>query len=370
MIDTIIINIPKKKMRKLKPEKWDMVASGSAYKKFVKNPTREQKDDNEKYYPRLTGINRGYSEPMVKIEFSVPKLIFLNNLDELAEKDFKRVVDTLHDRLIEMDVFIEKKDLIHSEVSSIHFGKNIVLKEYSSNYVISQLEKVNLNKQMDLTKIRFMNSGESLQGYSNSNSFVFYDKISDLNKDKKRAIDKDQTAYQKNLFEPLKQVKNRLEVLRFEVRLSHKRKMKTLFKKVGFEQKNYTFQEVFSEELAVKVLADYWQSKIDDNRYVLFTLNEPAEKILSRIATVRPKAKAKTLITLSGLIYLAKNTSGGLREIRKVISRRVNDRTWYRLVSDLKAISNDLRGMSELDWYTEVSEQIINYKPYKITKNS
>lgn len=369
MIDTVILNLQKRYMKKLNSENWDLNSSRAGYRKFTKNPTNEQKKDIKKYYPRLTGIKRGYSESMIKIEFSVPKLIFLNNLDELENNDFKKVIDILHKRLIEMNVFIEKKILETSIISKVDFGKNLILKEYSSNHIISQLEKINLNKQMDLTKTRFMNSGESLQGYAISNSFVFYDKIADLNKDKKRAIDKDQTQYQKSLFDEIEQTSIQNEILRFEVRLSNKRKMKSVFKKLGFEKKEYSFKDIFSEDLATKVLTDYWNTKIDNNRYVLFTLNEPAEKLLRMLAIARPKAKAKTLIYLSGLIYLVKNTNGGLREIRKVITSRTNDRTWYRLVSDLKSISNDLDGMSELDWYKSMSNQIKNYKPYKITKN-
>ena len=301
----------------------------------------------------------------VNIEFSIPKLIFLNNLDELSEKDFEKVIKTLHERLKEMEIFVEKQRLKTAEVSAIHFGKNIILKDYSANYIISELEKININKHFDLTKTRFMNSGESLQYYTASNSITFYDKKSDLNKDEKRAIDRDQTEYQKSLFNLLDE---KQDILRFEVRLSQKRKMKSIFKKIGFKQKQYLFREVFSEDLAVKVMMDYWNSTIDKNKYVLFTLNEPAEKVLKQISVIRPKAKAKTLIYLSGLIYLIKGTKGGLREIRKVINSRTDDRTWYRMVKDLREISKDLEGMSEFDWYKDIVNQIKNYKKYKVSK--
>ena len=115
MIDTVIINIPKNHITKLSDERWDMIFRSGSFGKFVKNPTKLQKEDKEKYYPRITGIKRAYQE-FVKIEFSVPKLIFLNNLDELENKDFNLVIDTLHERLKEMDVFIEKQRLKVAEV--------------------------------------------------------------------------------------------------------------------------------------------------------------------------------------------------------------------------------------------------------------
>ena len=128
----------------------------SGFSVFINNATKEQKEDKTKYYPRVAGIKQGYKK-IVKIEFSVPKLIFLNNLDELEEKDFDEVINTLHERLKEMNVYIEKKRLRVAEVSAIHFGKNIILKDgYTPSYVISELEKININKHFDVTKTRFM----------------------------------------------------------------------------------------------------------------------------------------------------------------------------------------------------------------------
>lgn len=363
MIDTIIINIPRSKARMLSGEHWDLVAKQDFYSKFARNPTKRQKESG-KYYPRLTGVQRAGSESIVKIEFSIPKLLYLNNLDELEEKDFKEVIHTLHERLKDMNLLIFEKDLVNADVSAVHYSKNIVLTSgYTAKHIISELQKINLNKMNDLTKTRFMNSGESLQGYSISNSFVFYDKISDLKKDEKRAVDRDQNPYQRSLFSSLKDE----EILRFEVRLSQKRKLNTLFKQYGFKT-NPTFQEAFSLEKALKVMTEYWNEKIDKNKYVLFTYSENSESLLKKISIARPKSRPQTLLSLLGLVSFVKDNKGGLRELRTILTARITDRAWYSIVKNLKSISKDLESLSELDWYQEVSKQIKDYKPYKTKK--
>lgn len=361
MIDTVVLNLPKSKVRMLSDQNWDLIARRDFYSKFINNPNKEQKESGN-YYPRLTGIQRAGSESVVKLEFSVPKIIYSNNLDEVTEDDFEQIVSNLHERLKEMNVLIQKKDLRESGVSAVHYSKNIVIKSgYTAKHIISELQKINLNKLNDLTKTRFMNSGESLQGYSISNSFVFYDKISDLQKDEKRAIDREQNPYQRSLFSSLKDE----EILRFEVRLSQKRKLNTLFKQYGFKT-NPTFQEAFSLEKALKVMTEYWNEKIDKNKYVLFTYSENTESLLKKISIARPKSRPQTLLSLLGLVSFVKDNKGGLRELRTILTARITDRAWYSIIKNLKTISKDLESLSELDWYQEVSKQIKDYKPYKI----
>lgn len=101
-------------------------------------------------------------------------------------------------------------------------------KPYTSSFAIRELSKINLNQKFDLEEIYFRNDGEELQLYSNRHSLFFYDKINDLNKPTKRAIDKDQMKQQNDLFEYVKREKRNLEVLKMEVRLSHKDKMKEI----------------------------------------------------------------------------------------------------------------------------------------------
>ncbi len=268
MIDTVILTIPKEKLVPIASEvNWELQSQTKAYTKFVKNPTPSQLASGS-YFPRLTGYNRGGVAPTLKIEFSAPKLLYKNNLDELENSDFEKVVEVLRARLKTMGLQVFTHDIENATVAAVHYSKNIEINDgYTAQYVIGELSKINLNKRFDLTRVRYMNNGQSICAYSKAHSFVIYDKIADLQKGQKRAIDKDQTQYQPNLFDGLK---GSQEILRLEVRLSEKRKMNALFKQFGFKE-NPTFKDVFLSARSKKVVGHYWDTMIAGESLVLFT---------------------------------------------------------------------------------------------------
>src|SRR3989338_10173910 len=100
MIDTVCLLIPKDKMTYLLGiSSWELYSKTDEYAKYVRNPSKAEKETG-KYFPRLTGYKRRFSEDAnVRIEFSAPKLLYLNNLDELKENDFPNVIETLQERL-------------------------------------------------------------------------------------------------------------------------------------------------------------------------------------------------------------------------------------------------------------------------------
>src|SRR3990167_6292545 len=93
MIDTVILSLPKTKIITLDlttsgVRPWDLQARTQVYDKFVKNPSPRDKQTG-RYFPRLTGYRRKNRklewESTLKIEFSAPKLLYQNNLDELTD---------------------------------------------------------------------------------------------------------------------------------------------------------------------------------------------------------------------------------------------------------------------------------------------
>jgi hypothetical protein len=109
----------------------------------------------------LSGYKRKgfYADDAVRIEFSVPKIIFSNNLQELGDTDFENVIDTLSKRLITLGVRIETDVLRNASVSTVHFAKNIELSNgYTSRMLIGEMQKVNISKQLDISRAKFTNS--------------------------------------------------------------------------------------------------------------------------------------------------------------------------------------------------------------------
>ena len=366
MIDTICLLIPKDKTsRVVGASKWDLNSSADQYERFVRNPSKEEKETGN-YYPRLTGYSRRFSQDAnIRIEFSVPKLLYLNNLDELEDKDFSKVIEVLQERLREMGLIVSKSVLENASVSSVHFSKNILLQDgYTASHLISEMNKVNLTKTFDFAKTRFINDGESLYAHVTSHQFVIYDKIADLDKENKRAIDKDQTLYQRSLFAGFIKENLPQEIIRFEVRLSQKQKMNKVLEDLGY-QKNPNFKQVFSTEMSKKVVNDYWRKLIKERSLGIFSLSISIKDMLQILFLADKKLKPAKAIYFIGLFMLAKDENG-IRQLRTILSKRSKKETWYRIVKDLRQSSEIITKNKIRDWVTQIDKALEDYKPYKV----
>ena len=101
MLDTVILEIENATSfivdySKFKTTK-EKISNPMSFYKWPNNPTTEDKKRGI-YKPRLTLIKRGHKF-YLKIEFSVPKLLFGNNLDEISESDFTEVINILQKKL-------------------------------------------------------------------------------------------------------------------------------------------------------------------------------------------------------------------------------------------------------------------------------
>ena len=367
MIDTICLLIPKANMSYPSGiATWNLYSKTEFYEKYVRNPSKTEKETG-KYFPRLTGYRRGFSEDTVRIEFSAPKLLYLNNLDELEESDFSELIEVLQKRLKTMGVRVFKVVLQNASVSSVHFSKNILLKNgYTATHLISEINKIDLRKSFDFAKTRYINNGESLYAHTTAHQLIIYDKIADLNKGKKRAIDKSQTTYQRSLFEKLDKKEKTQEIIRFEVRINHKQKLNKLLQNLGYE-KNPTFKQIFNTKISQKMMNNYWEKIIKERNLGIFSISLSAKDILQTLFLADKKLKPKQAIYLFGLFMLAKDENG-IRQLRTIISKRSQDRTWYRIAKDLKQSSQLITKNRLKDWVLQIDEELKNYKPYKIKK--
>src|SRR3989344_3620700 len=367
MIDTVILQIPQGKYLILKPERFQPNAEalkqpGNYLIKYVNNPTAQDKRTKH-YRPRLTLMKRmtknGQTEQPLKIEFSIPKLLYGNNLDETAEVEFPELIKKLATELREIGVGVLSELLINAKVSAVHYSKNLELPyPYTCSSVLKDLAKVNVPKRLDLTPIKFTN-GEALQYSTASHSLVFYDKIQDLTKPDKRATDKHQNYVQRSLFEPLSD--SHLEILRMEVRLSKKQKLNSLFGKLGFPI-NPTLRDVIQNKTAKTVIEHYWREFVAEHNLFIFDTHTSPHQILQDILASEPKIKPKQAIYLTGLKTLAQDEAG-IRKLRQALSPKSSDRTWMRLAKGLRTLNRSPTQYH--DWVKQIITQIDEFKPYK-----
>lgn len=316
------------------------------------------------YKPRLTvtkRINRdGNFEIPLKIEFSIPKLLYGNNFDELTDADFPAIIQKLKAVLKEMGVYLFEKNLINAPVSSVHYSKNIALTDYTTPYTyLEQLTKLNINKRLDTNRTDFRNEGHSFKYRANSFEIVFYDKIKDLQQarvSEKRAEEKDNTL-QLNLFDKLTQRKP-LEVLRVEIRLNKRQKISQILKKIDREVEP-TFTNIFSQDTAKKVLLHYI-SEIEDAYPPLLTYQyDSPKKFFERLLVANPRLKPTQALELMGFRMLLEEI--GVREYRQM-TKRHGSYYWYSLNQKMKKLNYT----DEISVFSLLKKQITDFEPMKL----
>jgi len=306
----------------------------------IYNPNKQQKAEYG-YLPRITefkAVREGGYSNFLKIEFSIPKLIYGNNFDEVEEKDFDEICNQLQNKLSSMYINIPNIDSItNADVSTIHYSKNIILTDYTTPYMyLEKLKKCNIRKSFDINNTDYRNEGHAFKFHSNSFEIVFYDKLKDLEKSKiseKKSIEKDNYT-QLNLFSENTQ-KTPFEVLRIEVRIGDRTKLKQILKKYGFENKERTFSEMFSKEISKKILLE--TIKDCEETYPQVIENEQTMKDLAINLLINEPNLSHTQFMkyLSGIALIQEV---GIREFRE-ITEKFGKNQWYRFNKDFKKIN-------------------------------
>jgi hypothetical protein len=285
MMDTIVLTLPSgykiTNYNAFTPSAKDLFVppfrnwGGRKVLKSIQNPQRK---DNV-YKPKLTiskAVGQG-SYPILRVELSLPKLIFANNLQELTDTDFNMVLAALKNTLENMGVSVDIETLANARVSAVHFSKNIILeKGILCSVVLRELAKSDVNSRLDLSLTKYRNDGEAITYHANTYEVCFYDKIRDVNKanlSPKRAIDRQRG----NIAEDSK-FSNK-EILRMEVRLNKTKIIKEVFKKSGYS-KALIFKEVFSEDISKAVLTHFWDILVK-NTPVKISANNTAGEIFN-----------------------------------------------------------------------------------------
>jgi hypothetical protein len=357
MIDSVIIIAPEASYKITKPDFFNPNSNKLYEYGFVAISFKNNFKTAGKYYPRLTITPRSAGKGLgtiknLRIEFSVTKLVYGNNLQELSVLYEEFVYKNLYIRLLEMGVELLSGPA-NFEVSGFDTSKNIFLsKGYFSFQIIQELNKCTLDRRLDLDNKQYNeNTGTTLQFYSKAHSFVIYDKVADLNKPNKRAVNKDQNHLQKNLFKEYSESKKQ-EIIRFEVRIRNKVKMKQVLAKFGYKVDTLYFKDLFNELLWKRVLNYYWQGLIVDKNKFLFSKINQTDLLIDRIVLNYPEIKLSEVFKLIGINTIAKEK--GLAELRKIYEKKLNGNNWSRFSKDFQTLNQITDIQDCFGWFEEV----------------
>jgi hypothetical protein len=353
MLDTIVLTLDQQQFEVREPERFTPSAQGllvppyyrlgaRGYISCFQNPTRADLDAG-RYLPRLTLSKRqaraGFAVTL-RVEFSAPKLVFGNNFDELRSRDFERVLGTLHRSLVEMGIRITEDTLRAARVSAIHYSKNIAFTDFTTcSMVMSELERIDLNRRLDLWRTDYRNEGHVIRYHANSFEITFYDKLKDLQQarlSEKRAVESDY-GRQADLFANRNSFPKQLEVLRMEVRLGTRAKIMGVMGKIGADLEP-TFAALFDASVAKDVLLIFW-SEIRKQTVLLGQIQaQRPEDLLAALAeSAAGTARAGRLLQQLGCLILV--GSVGFRGARAALGWHCGARSWQRYKKELQSLS-------------------------------
>ncbi len=263
------------------------------------------------------------------IEFSIPKLLFGNNFEEISVNDFETVFNVLQNNLRSLNIHISLENLRKSKVVAIHYSKNIELENTSSNFIINLLSNINVSKIIDVSKTDYKNDGMSIRFHTNYYELTFYDKIADLKQSKiseKRAIEKDNVLQQNLLSNPIFRMK---EVLRIELRLNNRKKIKSILEKCSLDVENITFEKMLDIKISKSMLNYFWELFVLKSLPTLCLLE--SETLTLQEKMINAGIKPTVRFTLLGIIEHVKSLGN---KITKELLKR-NNYSRYKKYFDL-----------------------------------
>lgn len=376
MIDTVVLMLDQSMFTILNHDKFhpstrglydptaNNVSSGSRqYLPCKQNPTKADLSQGN-YKPRLTVTKRFTRfrtyEITLKVEFSIPKMVFGNNFQELRGTEFSEVIGKLQSSLKDMGVHVFDQKLRTAPISSVHYSKNIALTDYTTPYTyIKELTKLNISKKLDTNKTDYRNEGHSFKYRANTFEVIFYDKIRDLQKAKiseKRSEEKD-NSIQLSLLDLIEEQKP-FEVLRIEVRLNTRQKIRQVFKGLNLNIEP-TFANIYSKEVSQSVLLHYLNEIQAAYPSVLtFKANTTTESLKS-ILRANPNLKPTQALELTCLGQIIEEV--GIREYRQLI-KQYGDYYWYGQNKRLK----QLKTASRSTVFTKLANEIEQFEPLNL----
>lgn len=252
---------------------------------------------------------------LLVVKASLPKLLYGNNLMELADADFQQCCTKLSDILYQMGLIIAPQQIAqYGDVRGFEYGKNILTGRIPVSFILSEISRTQpIQHYMDIQRVAYQNGGEKLVFYSKGYELVFYDKGKELQGQLKKlycylpihlktAIQKDQ-----------------MNVLRMELRF-HKRKswQKMLFP--YFRQlRSASFQDIFSSRLARCALLRYWQQVSDSARKIPIGVFDPSFELLRIAQGAGKNLKPQALMARLGTNYLVRSV--GYHRAKETLER-------------------------------------------------
>ncbi|MBR4632070.1 MAG: hypothetical protein IKO48_01950 [Elusimicrobia bacterium] len=303
------------------------------------------------YRPKIEYVISPYTNPLLYLEFSAPKLLFGNNLYEIPVGEESKVISKLITVLKDLGIEVTRNTLKNALVRKIHYSKNFILdKKLKCSDVLNLFKET---RYPHLRRFKDYKENKSVQARCKSFGISMYDKIADM---------EDSGNYNDNeKFNLIKgQYKNR--ILRVEIKFDKVDKTDKLQKIIKYPAKSkLILKDVFKSWY----LGDVFKDTIDkicnhkEMPKIILEANK-REELEKECKNVNELAKRMMLVSYQQEYGSYDKAIEKLREHFKV-GKTLKDK--YRTVitnnEQLKTIFNKL--LEETEHYTCVQKPIRLY---------
>ncbi len=382
-MDTVILTIPGPGRFKIKHLSWyvpELISrtyrdlsptERQSLRPYLKRFTfRPPKQD--RYRPRIE-IFEALTEDkkdmryILKIEFSVPKLLYGNSIQEVRESDKEKVFNRLRSALLDAGILIETSVIAKASVSAAHFCKNVLLpKKMQLREILNELIKVDISKVVDISDTRFKKGGRVLNIYSGTIERSIYDKISDSTRPKNKRTDKARINRERNFVE--RHGLQDSEIFRYEYRIKKtatvKRELNSVLERDG--TKLVVFSDLFTPSLFQKIVNKSWRDIVSRPANQLALLG-PVDKLNLFLHILSEAGKQGGAHSMNnGLISYGLTVAiieHGAKEVKGVISSRWNGDHTERLTKKIETASLLAKGLPYSNCISFVSAALEKFEP-------
>jgi hypothetical protein len=306
-------------------------------------------------------------------EFSLPKLLYGNSVQEVTEKDLNRVIAALEHAFEKVGIKVEEGAIRTSRITAVHFCKNILLPEdIRLQDILAELQRVDLGKVVDITTKETKNGGRILHIYSGTLELVFYDKVTDALRPKIKRKDKGHMDYERVIIDKY-HLQDR-EIFRFEYRI---KKTQTVKREINRALKRepltaVVFRDLFKPKLGQAVLLKAWQDLVGrpENQLALIGPIDNFKLLKCIIDGVRAQGRAHSMnkaLIAYGLVCIVRDR--GAKEFKQLMFSNWNDDHPERLNEKIAKASDLLKGISYSNGMAFVDAELNRFKPIKLTSH-
>lgn len=301
-------------------------------------------------------------------DFSTPKLLYRNSIQEIVESSRDAVFHKLKSSLASLGILTDIRHVEDAHISAIHFCKNALLPaDLRMEKILDELYRVDINKVVDVDSKETKQGGRVLNLYSGTRERVFYEKISDSLRPKNKRKDKHHIEYEREIVEQYNL--SHRQVFRYEYRL---KKTQTLMSEINAALgRNYKtsvlFKDLFTPGLFKTMVLKSWRDIIKRPENQLALMN-PADSLALLLHILSEAHNAGTTAHSLNKALVSYGLARGIRDhgakqIRELVFSVWNNEHPERFTQKIGVAADLMRGIPYSNGIAFVDKAIEEFKP-------